>query len=177
MLAWVAAAFAIGTANPKVEFKIQDRGSFTMELFADQAPKTVAHFVEITEKGFFDGILLHRRVENFVLQSGDSKSRGWFPEDAAARPGLMSATENLGDGGSGRTIQFEKGAGHHARGTVGMALESPGDNSGDSQWFINLNENTRLDGKYCVFGKIVKGMDVVDKAKRGDLVLSARIVK
>lgn len=148
-----------------------------MELFADTAPKTVAHFVEITEKGFFDGLLLHRRVEGFVLQAGDSKSRGWFPDDAVARPGLMSATESLGDGGSGRSVPFEKGAGHHARGTVGMALESPGDDSGDSQWFINLAENTRLDGKYCVFGKVVKGMDVVDKAKRGDLILSATVVK
>ncbi|MBX3110611.1 MAG: peptidylprolyl isomerase [Fimbriimonadaceae bacterium] len=177
MLTWAAAALTIAVANPRVEFLVQDRGRFTMELFADQAPKTAAHVLEITEKGFFNGILLHRRVEGFVLQSGDSKSRGWFPEDAAARPGLMSATQGLGDGGSGQTVPFEKGAGHHARGTVGMALESPGDNSGDSQWFINLAENTRLDGKYCVFGKVVKGMDVVDKAKRGDLIVWARVVK
>ena len=92
------------------------------------------------------------------------------PAEAKSKPGPMGGTMGLGEGGSGKSVKFEKNGLSHVRGAVGIALESPGDNSGDSQFFINLVDNKRLDGKYVVFAHVVRGMDVVERTRRGDLI-------
>lgn len=141
-----------------------------MELDQLAAPRTCAHILKLAKDKFFDGQLFHRRVDGFVLQGGDPESKKWTPAEAKAKPGPMGGTLDMGEGGSGTKVKFEKNGLSHVRGAVGIALESPGDNSGDSQFFINLADNKRLDGKYVVFAHVVRGMDVVDRTRRGDLI-------
>lgn len=167
-----AAALAILGANlsTSLVFEVDGRGSFVMELDQVAAPRTCAHILNLVRKGFYDGQLFHRRVDGFVLQGGDPVSKNWTPAEARKKPGERGGTDGLGDGGSGTSVKFEKNTLSHLKGTVGIALESPGDDSGDSQFFINLADNKRLDGKYVVFAKITSGMDVVERTRRGDLL-------
>lgn len=165
---------AVEPSFPVIEFVVHNKGSFQVELNTDEAPRTSAHILMMTEEKFFDGMLFHRRVQGFVLQGGDPETKKWTREEVRAKPGPMGGTEGLGEATYGKPIKFEKNNLSHVKGTIGIALESPGDDSGDSQFFINLADNTRLDGKYVCFGKVTKGMDVVMKTVRGDLIVSAR---
>ena len=163
-------------ANVVARFDLGPKGWFDVELFHDKAPRTAAHIQMLIEKKFYDGILFHRRVPGFVIQTGDPTSKNWTRAEARAKPGANGGTEGLGEDTYGQPIKFEQNDLSHLKGTLGVALESPGDDSGDSQIFINLADNTRLDGNYVVFGKVVKGMNVVMKAVRGDLIYSARVL-
>lgn len=135
-----------------------NRGTIVLELFADQMPVTVGNFVTLAEDGFYDGTKFHRVIENFMIQGGDPNTK----------------TENeltYGQGGPGYTIQDEFVEGElltNRRGTIAMANTGQ-PNSGGSQWFINLVDNTPLDfdkqplsSKHPVFGRVIEGMDVVD---------------
>lgn len=164
-------------ANPVAEFDLGPKGRFEVELFMDKAPRTAGHIKMLIDKGFYNGILFHRRVPGFVVQTGDPESKKWTTEEARAKPGEMGGTEGLGEATYGKPIKFEKNDLSHVKGTLGIALESPGDDSGDSQIFINLADNKRLDGKYVVFGRVTKGMDVVMKTMRGDLIHSVKMVE
>lgn len=164
--------------NPIVEVTVEGRGKFQIELFADAAPKTVAHSIDLIKRKFFDGMLVHRLVPDFVVQWGDPKSKKMKPAEAKAKPGPMGGTDGLGDGDSGKSIPFETNSKKHDAGTIGMALSGPRSDTGDSQWFVNLKDNHRLNGDYCVFGKVVgKGMDVVRKIERGDRIASIRVLR
>lgn len=160
-----------------MEFSVQGRGSFVMEMEAEKAPRTSAHFLDLVDQKVYDSMLFHRKVPGFVLQSGDPDSKAWFPAEARAKPGERGGTEGLGESSFGKPIKFERNDLSHVRGTVGMALESPGDDSGTSHFFINLVDNKRLDGKYVVFAKVVSGWDVVEKTQRGDLIIRAQRVR
>ncbi len=162
---------------PCVEMVVEGRGSIVVELRPDQAPKLVKHFLGLVDSEFYDGMLFHRKVDNFVIQSGDPASKKWTPEKARKNPGESGGTEGLGDGGSGRTVPFEINDLVHDKYTIGMALESPMSATGDSQFFINLKDNHRLNGMYEVFGRVVEGFDVVDKVQRGDRIKVVRRTK
>jgi len=150
--------------NPVVEMTIEKRGKITIELYPEEAPKTVAHFLELIKKKFYDGIRVHRVEPDFVVQAGDPQTR----TKGVDAPGI-------GTGGSGKNIPFEGNRRTHETGTVAMALSAPKSDTGDSQFFINLKPNHFLDGSYCVFGKVTKGMDVVKKIEKGDRIV--RIVQ
>ncbi len=171
-LATCAVLHAHSNSFPVIEFSVQNKGTFQVELNTDEAPRTSAHILKMVEEKFFDGMLFHRRVSGFVLQGGDPDSKTWTREEARLKPGEMGGTEGLGESTYGQPIPFEKNNLSHLKGTIGIALESPGDDSGDSQFFINLADNKRLDGKYVCFGKVTKGMGVVMKTVRGDLIVS-----
>ena len=117
-------------------------GNIELELFWKETPKTALNFLRLVHKGFYDGLTFHRIVPNFVIQGGDP--------------------EGTGGGGPGYTILFEKADTKHLRGSVGMARAQEL-NSGGSQFYICLKNLPSLDGKYVVFGKVIKGMDAVDK--------------
>jgi len=117
-------------------------GNIELELFWKETPKTALNFLRLVHKGFYDGLTFHRIVPNFVIQGGDP--------------------EGTGGGGPGYTIPFEKAETKHLRGSLGMA-RAPDPNSAGSQFYICLKNLPSLDGKYVVFGKVIKGMDVVDK--------------
>lgn len=135
-----------------------NRGVITLELFADQMPITVGNFVKLAEEGFYDETKFHRVIKGFMIQGGD--------------PNTKTANElTYGTGGPGYTIQDEFVEGDlltNTRGTIAMANTGQ-PNSGGSQFFINLVDNTPLDfdkqplsSKHPVFGRVVSGMDVVD---------------
>ena len=113
----------------------------------DLAPKHVKRIKELTRQGFYDGSLFHRVIEGFMAQTGDPTGTG--------------------AGGSGQKLKAEFSRESHTRGVVSMAR--PGDvNGADSQWFIVLNDSTYLDNQYTIWGKVIKGMECVDKIKKGD---------
>jgi cyclophilin family peptidyl-prolyl cis-trans isomerase len=161
----------------KVVMDIEGKGPLTLELYQKAAPKTVEQFVNLCKKGFYNGILFHRLVPGFVAQAGDpgSKSvdpasiRNLSPEDAGSK-------YKLGGGGSGKTIPFEGSNGlTNDTNTLAMALSQPKSATADSQFFINLVDNHRLDGDYCVFGKVVGGTELVSKIQQGDRIKSMKV--
>ena len=131
-------------------------GEITIELFPGDAPKTVANFVALAKKGFYNKLTFHRVEPGFVVQGGDPKGNG--------------------TGGPGYTIKAEFNAHKHVRGTVAMARSTDPDSAG-SQFYICLGPAAFLDGKYTVFGIVTKGMDVVDGIRIGDRMKSVRIIE
>jgi peptidyl-prolyl cis-trans isomerase A (cyclophilin A) len=148
ILAFTAEGFAAQRAdkgagqmtNPIAVFET-NKGSFEIELFADKAPITVKNFVDLTNKGFYDGLIFHRVIEGFMIQGGDP--------------------EGTGMGGPGYTIpdEFSQDLKHDAAGVLSMANAGP--NTGGSQFFITLAATPWLNGHHAVFGKVIKGLDVV----------------
>jgi len=127
--------------NPVVVMET-NLGTIELELFWKETPKTAENFLRLVLSGFYDSLTFHRIVPNFVIQGGDPLGNG--------------------TGGPGYTIPFEKADTKHLRGSLGMA-RSQDPNSAGSQFYICLRDLPQLDGKYVVFGKVIKGMDVVDK--------------
>ena len=125
-----------------------DGGIIVIELYPEYAPETVANFVKLVEEGFFDGLTFHRIVDGFMAQGGDPKMSG-SNKTAKAIKGEFS--EN---GFSQNTLK-------HTKGVISMARTND-KNSASSQFFIMLDANTGLDGKYAAFGEVIEGMDVID---------------
>jgi len=124
-------------------------GTIYVEFYPDVAPKTVENFKKLARSGFYDGTTFHRVVPRFVIQGGDPNSRD---DDRS----------NDGQGGPGYAIPAEFSDSKHEPGVVSMA-RGPDPNSAGSQFFICLQRLPHLDHKYTVFGKVFKGMDVVNK--------------
>lgn len=127
-----------------------NKGSITIELFADKAPNTVANFKKLAEAGFYNGVKFHRVIKGFMIQSGDPLTK----DDSKA--------DMWGTGGPGYKFADEIHADN--RNDVGtIAMANAGPNTNGSQFFINVNPNNFLDTKHTVFGKVIKGMDVVNE--------------
>lgn len=120
------------------------QGTIVLELYTGQMPVTAGNFVKLVKSGFYDGIIFHRVINGFMIQGGDPTGTG------AGGPGYKIKDEFTGS-------DLDK----NNRGTISMANAGP--NTGGSQFFINLMDNNFLDGKHPVFGRVVEGMDVVDK--------------
>jgi len=146
---------AIGQDNTLVVFKTS-KGNIVLELYNSQTPITAGNFIRLAESGFYNGTKFHRVIPGFMIQGGDPNSKG----DDISTYGL---------GGPGFTIKDEFVEGlSNVRGTISMA-NTGRPNSGGSQFFINLVDNTQLDfdkeplsSKHPVFGRVIAGMDVVD---------------
>ena len=131
-----------------------DRGPIRVELAADKAPLTVANFVNLAKRGFYDGLNFHRVIPDFMVQGG--------------------CPEGSGRGGPGYRFEDETNNGvKHERGVLSMANAGP--NTNGSQFFITHIKTDWLDGKHTVFGKVIQGLDVVDAVKQGDLITSVKI--
>jgi cyclophilin family peptidyl-prolyl cis-trans isomerase len=153
--------------NRKVIFET-NRGTFTIELFEDKAPLTTGNFIKLVNQGFYNGLIFHRVIPQFMIQGG--------------------CPEGTGTGGPGYSIkdEFHKDL-SNVRGTIAMANRGP--NTGGSQWFINVVDNCYLDfdkkpysSAHPVFGKIVEGMEIVDaisqvKLGRNDKPVQDVIIK
>ena len=124
-------------------------GEITLKFFPDVAPKHVNSFIELANKGFYDGTTFHRVVPGFVIQGGDPNTKS---EDRSKH----------GTGGPGYTLEAEFSNLPHKRGTLSMARAAHPDSAG-SQFFICVADAAFLDGQYTVFGEVNEGMDVVDK--------------
>ncbi|MEN6414513.1 MAG: peptidylprolyl isomerase [Veillonellales bacterium] len=150
-----------GGANPVARFETS-KGDFTVELFADKAPKTSQNFIALVNKGFYNGLIFHRVIDGFMIQGGDPKGDG--------------------SGGPGYTIpdEFSPDLKHSGAGILSMANAGP--NTGGSQFFITLAATPWLDNKHAVFGKVTEGLDVVKaigKVKTGvnDKPVEAVVIK
>lgn len=122
-----------------------NKGDITIELFADDAPKTAENFVTLAQKGFYDGVIFHRVIKGFMIQGGDPTGTG------RGGPGYQFADEL-----NPQTASYKRG---YARGTVAMANSGP--NTNGSQFFI-MHQDYPLPNAYTIFGKVTKGMEVVD---------------
>ncbi len=131
-----------------------DRGPIRVELATDKAPLAVANFVNLAQRGFYDGLNFHRVIADFMIQGG--------------------CPEGSGRGGPGYRFEDEAGNGlGHARGVLSMANAGP--NTNGSQFFITHVACNWLDGKHTVFGKVVSGLEVVDAIQQGDLIRSVKL--
>ena len=118
-----------------------NHGTIELELYPDDAPKTVDNFVKLAEDGFYDGVIFHRVIEGFMIQGGDP----------------------TGTGSGGPGYQFEDEANDHRVVRGALAMANAGPNTNGSQFFIvTADEASWLDGKHTVFGRVTSGMDVVD---------------
>ncbi|HYR68908.1 MAG TPA: peptidylprolyl isomerase [Candidatus Dormibacteraeota bacterium] len=141
-------------ASPATSATLEtDRDTIRIALDPAQAPRTVENFARLAHSGYFDGLAFHRVVPNFVVQDGCPRGDGW--------------------GGPGYAIPCEYNALPYEVGTVGMALA--GKDTGGSQWFITLSPQPRLEGRYTVFGKVVLGMEVVERIMPGDRILRVTV--
>ncbi|MGL4367296.1 MAG: peptidylprolyl isomerase [Brevinemataceae bacterium] len=132
----------VNSKNPVVIIETSE-GTVQAELFQDKAPITVSNFISLVEKGYYDGIIFHRVIKDFMIQTGDPQGTGM--------------------GGPGYTIKDEF---HpmlkHAKGGV-LSMANAGPNTGGSQFFITLVPTSWLDGKHAVFGQVIEGLDIVQK--------------
>ena len=135
---------------------LEKGGEIRIEFFPEDAPKTVENFVTLAKKGFYTGLNFHRVVPDFVVQGGCPKGNG--------------------TGGPGYTIKAEFNKQKHVRGTVAMARSQHPDSAG-SQFYICYGSTPHLDGQYTVFGKVVSGMELVDRIKQGDMMTSVTIAE
>jgi len=134
------------------------QGDIKIELDAKDTPKTVANFVLLAQKNFFDGVKFHRVIKDFMIQTGDPNSKD---DDLS----------NDGQGGPGYKFDDEKFTGEYARGTVAMA--NAGANTNGSQFFIVLKDTPSLPKNYVIFGHVTDGMDVVDAIGNTPVVKSS----
>ncbi len=125
------------------------KGKVVIQMRPDLAPGHVARIKELVRDGFYDGIVFHRVIDGFMAQTG--------------------CPHGTGTGGSGQKLKAEFNKEPHVRGTVSMARAND-PNSGDSQFFICFDDATFLDGQYTAWGKVIEGMENVDKIKRGEPV-------
>ena len=135
-----------------------------LELFEDHAPNTTAAFLGLVEAGFYDGLTWHRVVSNLMAQTGDPATRADAPADGPrGNPGYR-----LPDESSGRT---------HVRGALSLARARGGTDSGGSQVFLSVIPAPRLDDRHTVFGRVVEGLEVLDRLREGDRIEAARVVR
>lgn len=133
--------------NPIITITMEDNGQIVIELEPKVAPNTVANFVSLVEQGFYDGLIFHRVIPGFMIQGGDPLGNGTGGPDYSIE-------------GEFTTNGFENNM-KHERGVISMARTND-PNSAGSQFFIMVEESPSLDGEYAAFGKVVKGMEIVD---------------
>jgi peptidyl-prolyl cis-trans isomerase B (cyclophilin B) len=132
-----------------------NRGDIRFELFEDKTPKTVANFVKLAQKGFYDGLKFHRVIADFMIQTGCPEGTG------RGGPGYKFADE------------FHPSLKHDGPGVVSMANAGP--NTNGSQFFITHVACPHLDGKHSVFGRVIEGQDVVNAICQGDKMIKVTI--
>ena len=134
-----------------------NKGDIVIDLHTQDAPKTVNNFVFLAREGFYDGVLFHRVISNFMIQGGDPTGTG--------------------RGGPGYRFEDEvrNNPNKHETGVLSMANAGP--NTNGSQFFITHSPQPHLNGKHTVFGKVVEGMDVVNQIRQGDVMQTVEIVE
>jgi cyclophilin family peptidyl-prolyl cis-trans isomerase len=149
------------TAGPVIVVETS-RGTFSFETYPNDAPKTVAHVVELVKRGFYDGQRFHRVAPGFVIQWGDPQSRDMTKEADWGRGGVASSGQPIGVAEITRRWT-------HTRGAVAMA--HAGDpRFADSQMYVTLANRPDLNGKYAVLGHIISGADIPEKIQKGDVI-------
>ena len=131
------------------------KGDMVCQLFAADAPKTVNSFVFLAREGFYDGVIFHRVIADFMIQGGDP----------------------TGTGSGGPGYQFADEINQNLHGTGALSMANAGPNTNGSQFFITYKPQPHLDGKHTVFGQLIEGMDVLLKIKQGDAIVTITIAE
>ncbi|MGV3488488.1 MAG: peptidylprolyl isomerase [Tuberibacillus sp.] len=134
--------------NPIMTITMEDGQQIVVELYPQVAPNTVANFISLVKKGYYNGLIFHRVIPGFMIQGGDPKGNG------TGGPGYAIKGEFIGNGFNNKL--------KHERGVISMARAQDPDSAG-SQFFIMVASGPQLDGQYAAFGKVKKGMSVVDE--------------
>jgi len=142
------------TYRAKIE---TNRGTIELDLYPSCAPKTVNNFVFLAREGFYDGVIFHRVIEDFVIQGGDPTGTG------RGGPGYVFDDELKGN-----PLMHEKGA---------LSMANAGPNTNGSQFFITFSAQPHLNGKHTVFGKVAAGTDVVDAIRQGDRMERVSVIE
>jgi len=135
--------------NPVAVFTMENGKAFKAELYPEKAPNTVNNFISLANKGFYDGLIFHRVIEDFMIQGGDPEGTGM------GGPGYSIKGEFASNG-------FNKNDIKHVRGVLSMARAMSPDSAG-SQFFVMHKDAGYLDGQYAAFGKVIEGMSAVDE--------------
>jgi len=146
---------AVSVSEKDVFLIETSKGKIKIKLLPKAAPKTAENFARLALLGFYDGLIFHRYVEDFVIQGGDPTGTG--------------------RGNAGYTVPLEANAAHD-EGAVGLA-RGPDKDSGSCQFYITLSPQHGLDGNYTVFGKVIEGMDIVKKLRVGDSIIKIDLIK
>ncbi len=144
-----ATDYELLTEVKKIQFELENGDTFVMEIYPEYAPETATNFYNLVKEGFYDGITFHRVIPGFMAQAGDPSGTGMGGSKSTV-PGEFSANG------------FTKNTLKHERGVVSMARTND-PNSASSQFFICFEEAPHLDGQYAAFGKVIEGMENVDK--------------
>jgi peptidyl-prolyl cis-trans isomerase B (cyclophilin B) len=134
---------------------VTERGNIVIELYPQHAPKTVNNFVFLVREGFYDGLIFHRVISDFMIQGGDPTGSG--------------------RGGPGYKFEDETSGNPLKHGTGYLSMANSGPNSNGSQFFITHGPQPHLDGKHTVFGKVIEGMDAVNAINQGDVMTKVEI--
>jgi peptidyl-prolyl cis-trans isomerase B (cyclophilin B) len=137
------------------------KGTIELELFEKDAPKTVENFVTLAKKGFYDGLTFHRVIPDFMVQTGCPLSK--------------TDPRRAGTGGPGYKIPCETKGNPQKHGTGSLSMAHAGPNTGGSQFFITHRPTPHLDGVHTVFGRVLKGQDVVNKITQNDKMTKVEI--
>ncbi|MEP6590538.1 MAG: peptidylprolyl isomerase [Gemmatimonadota bacterium] len=146
----IVRTLVLAKQNPKVILEVEGKGTLELELFGREAPMTVANFLRLVDRRYFDGNRWHRVVPNFVVQDGDRTGTG--------------------NGGPGWSIRDEINRQRYSVPMLGMALSGP--DTGGSQWFINLSAQPHLDGRYTIFGRVSGSYNTLARIVQGDVIRS-----
>jgi peptidyl-prolyl cis-trans isomerase B (cyclophilin B) len=134
-----------------------NQGTIELELFPQHAPQTVNNFIFLVREGFYDGVSFHRVISNFVIQGGDPTGTG------RGGPGYRFDDEVVGN-----PLKHE---------TAVISMANSGPHTNGSQFFITYSPQPHLDGKHTVFGKVIKGQDVMNKLRQGDQMIKVEITE
>jgi len=148
---------------PKLLMKTT-KGDIHLEVFEDDAPNTVANFVNLAESGFYDGIVFHRVIPSFMVQGGDPQTKD------------ESLKDRWGTGGPGYCIDCETAGNERKHSPKVLSMAHAGPNSGGSQFFITHVATPHLDGVHTVFGRVTEGEDIVDAIAQGDKIESVTVL-
>ena len=166
LVVFVAPSFGLGPRalqdHPVVVVETA-KGSFEIELFPEDAPKSVAHVIDLVKRGFYDGQRVHRALPRFLVQWGDPRSRDTAQESEWGRGAAASSGTAVG------AAELSKKR-PHTKGAVGLA--HPGNPAqADSQIYVTLADRPELNGRYTVIGRVNAGDEVPARLERGDLIL------
>jgi peptidyl-prolyl cis-trans isomerase B (cyclophilin B) len=146
--------------DPKKKYTVSmntSKGIIEIELYTEHAPKTVNNFVFLIKEGFYDGVSFHRVIEDFVIQGGDPTGTG------RGGPGYKFEDELKGN-----PLKHERGA---------ISMANSGPNTNGSQFFIAHSPQSHLNGKHTVFGKVTKGLEIVDTIQQGDKMEQVTVIE
>lgn len=159
-----------------------DKGDIKLELYPEAAPKTVANFVALADKGFYSDLTFHRVVSGFMIQGGDPKGDGTggpgytFADEI--NPWSLGLSEETIKSYQAQGYQYDKSLTSHKMEVGALAMANSGANTNGSQFFIVTTQaQPHLDGKHTVFGQVIEGLDVVRKIQQGDIIKEIKIAK